>query len=113
MTIMRRMALVLVLGAVGLVLGLAACAPAPSATERQAERKEPGMGDVRQVLEAHRDQWHAIPGVQGTGVGVHDGRSVIFIYVSEDSAELREQLPQEQDGVPVVIRVVGPIEPLE
>lgn len=71
------------------------------------------MSDARQVLEAHREQWHAISGVEGTGIGVDDGRSVIFVYVSEDSPELREQLPEQQDGVPLVIRVVGPIEPLE
>lgn len=71
------------------------------------------MSDARQVLEANREHWHQVPGVQGTGVGVHEGRTVIFVYAVEESPALRERLPEQQDGVPLVIRPVGPIEPLE
>lgn len=108
-----------------IAVGLIACAPERAAPESDAEpgvgsevepeakAEEPGMSEARRVLEAHRQRWHAVPGVQGTGVGVHEGRTVIFVYVTEDSAALRDALPEQQDGVPLVVRPVGPIEPLE
>lgn len=110
---MRRLATVLVFVALGGMPALFACAPVPPEPASTTQAEEPGMREARQVLEAYREQWEAIADVQGTGIGVHEGRTVIFVYAHADSPELRQRLPAEQDGVPLVIRAVGPIEPLQ
>lgn len=56
---------------------------------------------AREVLERHREKLLAIPGVVGVGIGRDDGE-VIELLVAEEGA-----YPQELEGVPLRIRVVG------
>lgn len=72
----------------------------------------PGADEVEaasQVKDRHEQALMAVPGVVGMGIGLsRDGqRVVIQVYVAALSAETREALPSELDGVSVEIVETG------
>ncbi len=60
---------------------------------------------IEEVIEKHRMELLAIQGVHGFGVTEREGTKCIVIYVDMGSEYLREKLPQELDGYPVVIEM--------
>ncbi len=62
---------------------------------------------IEEVLQQHTDEWMAIPGVVGAGIGECAGEACIKIFVARDSEELREKLPTTAGGYTVKIEETG------
>ena len=69
--------------------------------------------DVKEVMDAHAAELMAIPGVVGVYTGVlDDGTPCIKVMVKKRTPELQQKIPQNLEGVPVVIEETGEIRPL-
>lgn len=64
---------------------------------------------IEEVLQQHTDEWMAIRGVVGTGIGECDGEPCIRILVTRKTDDLVARLPKQADGYPVEIVETGPI----
>ncbi len=62
---------------------------------------------IEQVQEAHTDEWMAIPGVEGTAIGLFKGKPCIKILASVKPEKLRGKIPSSVEGYPVVIEETG------
>ena len=62
---------------------------------------------IEQVQEAHTDEWMAIPGVEGTAIGLFKGKPCIKIFASVKPENLRSKIPSNVEGYPVVIEDTG------
>ncbi len=62
---------------------------------------------IEQVLKQHTDQWMAIAGVVGTGIGKSEGKPCIKVLVTGKTDELTKKIPANVGGYPVVIEVTG------
>lgn len=51
----------------------------------------------------------SIEGVAGIGIGEHNNRPCITVFLENDSPELRAKVPAEFQGFPVITEVTGPI----
>ena len=87
-----------------------ACCPDPS---------EPGKGQsmpeqtIEQVQEKHTDRWMAIPGVQGTAIGMSEGKPCILILSSVKPETLQDKIPSTVGGYPVIVRETGAFHALD
>ncbi len=83
------------------------------------EPSDPGEGQsmpeqtITQVQEKHTDKWMAIPGVQGTAIGMSDGKPCILILSSVKPETLRDKIPSQVEGYSVVIRETGAFHALD
>jgi len=68
---------------------------------------------IEQAQEKYQDQWMAIPGVVGVGLGAVDDEPVIKVLVLRKTPELEQKIPKEVEGYPVVIEETGVIRALE
>lgn len=68
---------------------------------------------IQDVQEAHTDEWMAIPGVVGTGIGRCDDEPCIVVYASRMTDEIRDGIPEDVEGYRVRIEVTGPFRPRE
>ena len=68
--------------------------------------------EIRRVKERHEFRLLEIPGVQGVGIGDDGRRTAIKVYVDDVTPEVRQGVPGELDGVPVVIERSGTFEAL-
>lgn len=73
---------------------------------------------IEAALARHSAEWMAIPGVVGTGIGLHGGAHCIVVFVAEHSAELERRLPRSAEGFPLRIEAGGrayprPLEPID
>jgi hypothetical protein len=59
------------------------------------------------VLARHSDEWMAVPGVVGTGLGQCGDARCITIFVVERSEEIERRIPASVEGHPVSIVVSG------
>ena len=84
-----------------------------------ADPSDPGKGQsmpeqsIEQVQEKHTEQWMAIPGVQGTAIGMSEGKPCILILSSVKPGALQDKIPSQVEGYPVVIRETGAFRALE
>ena len=62
---------------------------------------------IEQVQDAYTDEWMAIPGVEGVGIGLCEGQPCIKVYSSLTADELRRKIPQTVEGYPVSIEESG------
>jgi hypothetical protein len=62
---------------------------------------------IEQVLEAHSEEWMAIPGVVGTGIGECAGQPCIRVFVVEKTPELERKLPARVEGYVVDVVATG------
>jgi hypothetical protein len=81
------------------------CARQP--VEREGGDQKMPSRPIEQVLEAHTDQWMAIPGVAGTGIGECAGEPCIRIFVVEKTPALVKQFPSRIEGYVVDIQETG------
>ena len=58
---------------------------------------------IEQVQDAYTDEWMAIPGVEGTGIGLCGGKPCIKVYSSITTEELQGKIPSTVEGYPVTI----------
>ena len=87
-----------------------------SCTDPDTIEEERDVADektIEQVQEACTDEWMAIPGVEGTGIGLCDGQPCIKVYSSRPAEELREQIPQTVEGYRVKIEKTEPFRAFE
>ncbi len=68
---------------------------------------------IEQVQEEHTDDWMAIPGVEGTAIGLFEGKPSIKIFASSNPQELRVKIPSNIEGYPVIIEETGEFRALE
>lgn len=62
---------------------------------------------IEQVQEAHTDEWMAIPGVEGTAIGLYRGKPCIKVFSSVKAQNLRSKIPSKVEGYPVIIEETG------
>ncbi len=62
---------------------------------------------IEQVQEEHTDQWMAIPGVEGTAIGLYKGKPCIKVFSSIEPQKLRDKIPSSVEGYPVIIEQTG------
>jgi hypothetical protein len=60
-------------------------------------------------MEAHTKELMALPGVVGVYVGEKNGTPCIKVMVIEETPELKQRIPRQLEGHPVVIDVTGEI----
>ena len=68
---------------------------------------------IEQVQEEHTDDWMAIPGVEGTAIGLFEGKPCIKIFSSRKPQEVRAKIPSTIEGYPVIIEETGAFRALE
>ena len=79
----------------------------------------PGRGQsmpeqtIEQVQEKHTDIWMAIPGVQGTAIGIAEGKPCILILSSVKPETLQDRIPSQVEGYSVIIRETGAFHALD
>jgi hypothetical protein len=64
---------------------------------------------IEAVLKQRTRELMSIPGVVGTAQGVCNDRPCIKVYVTKETPELAQKIPQIIDGYPVVIEETGEI----
>jgi hypothetical protein len=65
---------------------------------------------IEQVQEEHTDEWMAIDGVEGVGIGLFEDRPCIKILSSKKAEELRSKIPSTIENYPVIIEQTGAFE---
>ncbi len=68
---------------------------------------------IEQVLQDRTDEWMAIPGVEGTAIGLYEGKPCIKIFTSLKPKELRDKIPLTVEGYPVIIEETGAFRALD
>jgi len=68
---------------------------------------------IEQVLRERTDQWMAIPGVEGTAIGLFEDEPCIMILSSAPPQQLRSKIPETINGYQVVIQQTGTFRALE
>ena len=68
---------------------------------------------IEQVQEEHTDDWMAIPGVEGTAIGLFEGKPCIKIFTSSKAQEVRAKIPSMVEGYRVIIEETGAFRALE
>ena len=68
---------------------------------------------IEQVLDDGTHEWMAIPGVEGTAIGLFEGKPCITVFASVEPQELRAKIPSTIEGYPVIIKKTGIFRALE
>jgi hypothetical protein len=68
---------------------------------------------IEQVQQEHTDEWMMIPGVEGTAIGLSEGKPCITVFSSVKADELRAKIPSTVEGYPVIIKETGTFRALE
>lgn len=82
------------------------------AGEIEKGKSVPGK-NIEQVLNEKADEWMAIPGVEGTAVGMFEGKPCIKVFTSRDSQELQSKIPLNVENHPVIIEETGTFRALD
>jgi len=108
----RQIAIVLLsIGAINAAGNLAGCSySGPSNSEKGQSMPE---RTIKQVQEEHTDEWMAIPGVEGTAIGLFEGKPCIKIFTSSKPQEIRDKIPSTVEGYPVIIEETGAFRALD
>jgi hypothetical protein len=68
---------------------------------------------IEQVQEEHTSQWMAIPGVEGTAIGLYKGKPCIKVFSSVKPQKMQDKIPSSIEGYPVIIEETGTFRALE
>ena len=68
---------------------------------------------IKQVQEEHTDEWMAISGIEGTAIGLFEGKPCIKIFTSSKPQQLRANIPSTIEGYPVIIEETGEFRALD
>lgn len=108
LSMVRRISIVLLsIGAVGAVGNFAGCSRGAGKGGQVPERT------IEQVQEAHTAAWMAIPGVEGTAIGLFEGKPCIKVFSSVEPEQLRDKIPSIVEGYPVIIEETGTFHKLD
>ena len=83
-------------------------------TAGKADKEKP-MSDktIEQVQEEHTSRWMAIAGVEGTAIGLCEGKPCIKIFSSVSAEQLKDKIPSSVEGHPVIIEETGTFRALD
>jgi len=99
------------IGAISAAGNLTGCScTGPSGLEKGQSMPE---RTIKQVQEEHTDEWMAIPGVEGTAIGLFEGKPCIKIFTSKKPQEVRAKIPSTVEGYPVIIEETGSFRALD
>ena len=99
------------IGAMSVAAGFIGCS-----RSRPSEIAEGGRmpeRTIEQVQEAYTDEWMTIPGVEGTAIGLFEGRPCITNLTSAKPQQFRGKIPSRIEGYPVIIKETGTFHALE
>ena len=68
---------------------------------------------IQQVQEEHTEEWMSIPGVEGTAIGLFEGKPCIKVFTSRDPQELQSKIPSTVENHPVIIEETGTFRALD
>ena len=68
---------------------------------------------IEQVQEEYTGQWLAIPGIEGTAIGLFQDKPCIKIFSSIKAEQLRSKIPMTIEGYPVIIEEAGTFHALD
>ncbi|MBL7189820.1 MAG: hypothetical protein ISS70_26115 [Phycisphaerae bacterium] len=68
---------------------------------------------IEQVQEENTNEWMAIPGVEGIGIGLFEDKPCIKVFSSRKAEELRGKIPSTVEGYLVIIEETGTFRALE
>jgi hypothetical protein len=94
------------------LFAVTACSGCGPGRQTAKEEKMPQL-TIEQVLEKHTDQWMAMTGVVGTGIGQSGGKPCIKVFVIKTTDELSKKIPTTVDGYPVLIEETGEFKALD
>ena len=83
-----------------------------SACEVEKGERVPGK-TIEQLLNEKTDEWMAIPGVEGTAIGIFEGSSCIMVFTSINPQKLRSKIPSTVENYPVIIEETGTFHTLD
>jgi hypothetical protein len=86
------------------------CHTGPSDLEKGQSMPE---RTIERVQEEHTDDWMAIPGVEGTAIGLYEGKPCIKIFSSKKAEDLRGLIPSNVEDYPVIIEETGTFRALD
>jgi hypothetical protein len=67
---------------------------------------------IEEVQEAHTEEWLALPGVVGTGIGLcDDDEPCIRVLLAYPSPDAEAAIPDRVEGYRVELVVTGPVRP--
>ena len=82
--------------------------------EKDSEQvKDMSHKTIEQVQEAHTEEWMAIDGVEGTAIGLYEGKPCIKIFSSVPATQLKNMIPSSVEGHPVIIEETGSFRALD
>ena len=112
LTMVKQIIIVLLkIGVITAAGNLAGCFyTGPSGLEKGQSMTE---RTIEQVQEEHTDEWMAIPGVEGTAIGLYEGKPCIKIFTSRKPQHLRDKIPSTVEGYPVIIEETGAFRALD
>ncbi len=112
LTMVKQIAIVLLNICIMTTAGnLAGCSyTGPSGLEKGESMPE---RTIEQVQEEHTDDWMAIPGVEGTAIGLFEDKPCIKILSSVKPQQLRGKIPSTVEGYPVIIEETGAFRALD
>ena len=67
---------------------------------------------IELVKEQHESELMAVEGVVGVGIGECQGKPCIEVYLTDESSNLRQQIPPQLNGYKVNTKVIGKVEAL-
>jgi hypothetical protein len=62
---------------------------------------------IEQVLEERTEEWLAIPGVEGSAIGIFEGCPCIKIFASVNAQQLHQRIPSNIENYHVIIEQTG------
>ena len=94
-----------------LLAGMSDCRDRAGADLEQVQQMP--QKPIEQVQEEYTDQWMAIPGVEGTAIGLFEGKPCIKILTSLRPDQLRDKIPSSVEGYRVIIEETGAFRALD
>ena len=68
---------------------------------------------IEQVQEEHTDEWLALAGIEGTAIGLYEGKPCIKVFSSVSAEQLEDKIPSSVEGHPVIIEESGTFRALD
>ncbi|MHC4362763.1 MAG: hypothetical protein ACYSTZ_08050 [Planctomycetota bacterium] len=106
---MMRWISIVTLSIVSMLAGgaLSGCSGASERPEQMPDKT------IEQVLNERTAEWMAIPGVEGTAIGIFEGRPCIRVFTSSKLRQVQAKIPSTVEGYPVIIEQTGTFRALE
>ena len=94
-----------------LIGGLIGCAD--KTVEQSGTEEDMNDKSIEQVLGENTSKWLGIDQVVGVAIGMLDDKPCIRILVASEPERVRQQIPENVEGYPVVIDVTGTLKARE